>query len=68
MMVHVQLPDLQIKEDPLGHFEGFCDWKEGLLLHGMRLRRLHLHSPPRRPQEKIDDGSVSRFEIVDFYG
>jgi hypothetical protein len=37
------MPELQIKEVPLGHHPGICYWNEVLLLHGLRIQRLFLH-------------------------
>ena len=44
MICHGILSDMQIEETPLGHDPGVCDWEKSLLLYGVRLCGLHLHS------------------------
>ena len=49
-ILNALLPKLQIKEGTLVHLQGVQDREEVILLHGMRLYRLHLHSPSQEPE------------------
>ena len=63
MIYHGLLSDVQIEEAPLGHDPWVCDREESLLLYGVRLCGVYLHSSSQ-PVKKTGAASVIPFKII----